>query len=313
MNGEPLAVLVVRPGTAAAREVPIHDRIFVGRECFGIDEQRRVIVDDRRASRNHLEIRLEPERRLAYVIDGSTNGTRLNGVRLERGRPTLLASGDRLTIGGLHLEYRSALMPSPTLSNSAQTARDLTLNRFVTVVGDVIGFSTIAQSTSSEVVLRALDALFGELRRTLTQCHGTLGNLVGDAFFAVWEVGSIPDVPELAMGFATAAVARVRGLGAELGASLGTGQPLRMGWGASIGEAAVTAVTGTVVSIVGDASNVAFRLAALAGRDGRGEVLVTEELAHSLGDRFTFGPLGHLELKGRLGLEPVRALHLAPA
>ena len=42
-----------------------------------------------------------------------------------------------------------------------------------------------------------------------------------------------------------------------------------MGWGVVQGMAALAAMTRSVEAVIGDATNVAFRLAGLAGRDGR--------------------------------------------
>ena len=40
---EPAAVIVVEPGTPAERTVPVTDRLFVGRECVGIDDAHRLV------------------------------------------------------------------------------------------------------------------------------------------------------------------------------------------------------------------------------------------------------------------------------
>ena len=58
----------------------------MGRECSGVDERRRLLIEDASASRNHFEIRIDQQQGVAYVIDTSTNGTRLNGVRLNSGQ-----------------------------------------------------------------------------------------------------------------------------------------------------------------------------------------------------------------------------------
>src|SRR6476469_471714 len=93
------AFLAVYPGTPQERVVPILDRMFVGRECLGVDEEHRLIIDDPAVSRQHLEIRLEPEHDRATLIDNSTNGSRINGVRIGRGTPAPLKPGDRITVG----------------------------------------------------------------------------------------------------------------------------------------------------------------------------------------------------------------------
>jgi adenylate cyclase len=72
---EPLGFLIVDDG-GPQRSVPIFDQMFVGRECVGINESRRLVIRDPEISRNHLEIRLDAVSDQAFVIDISTNGTR---------------------------------------------------------------------------------------------------------------------------------------------------------------------------------------------------------------------------------------------
>ena len=62
----------------------------------------------------------------------------------------------------------------------------------VMVVGDIIGFSTIAETTGDRVLLENIDRLYAGLRQILARHHGTLSNYVGDAFFATWEAAA-PD------------------------------------------------------------------------------------------------------------------------
>ena len=90
---EPLAYLVVDHG-GPERSVPIFDQLFVGRECVGISELRRLVINDPEISRTHLEIRLDAAGDQAFVIDTSSNGTSLNGVRLERAVPLQIRPGD---------------------------------------------------------------------------------------------------------------------------------------------------------------------------------------------------------------------------
>ena len=100
-------VLVVNPGSEAEIALPIHDRLFIGRECGGIDAGRRYLIDEEAVSRTHLELRFDAARDQAWAIDRSTNGTRVNGARIERSVQLLLRPGDRLTVGSVEFELRS--------------------------------------------------------------------------------------------------------------------------------------------------------------------------------------------------------------
>src|SRR5207302_4945826 len=103
-QAEPLAFLAVSPGTGLEKVVPIFDSLFVGRECIGIDDDHRLLIDDPEVSRSHLAIRLDADREGATAVDLSTNGTRLNGTRLEKAQPDALRRGDRTLAGSDELE-----------------------------------------------------------------------------------------------------------------------------------------------------------------------------------------------------------------
>ena len=84
------------------------------------------------------------------------------------------------------------------------------------------------------------------------------------------------------------------------------GGPLRMGWGVALGPAAVSQLTGMLVTVLGDATNVAFRLSGLAGRDGRPGVLVTDAVHRATSAAFAFTPPSAIQVKGRS--QPVQVL-----
>lgn len=77
--------------TVEGREIPLTgDRVVLGRsrECD-------VRLTDANVSRRHAEVRHEDDE--FWIVDlGSTNGTELNGNRIQRAR---LADGDRITLG----------------------------------------------------------------------------------------------------------------------------------------------------------------------------------------------------------------------
>ena len=79
------------------REVPITvDRAVIGRsrECD-------VRLADTNVSRRHAELRREES--AYWIVDlGSTNGTELNGKRVERAR---LSDGDRITLGSTDVVF----------------------------------------------------------------------------------------------------------------------------------------------------------------------------------------------------------------
>src|ERR1700710_3091642 len=196
---EPLGHLVVVEPDGSDRRVPIIDQLFVGRACTGISEARRLVINDPEISRTHLEIRLDATGDQAYVIDTSSNGTLLNGVRLERAAPLLIRPGDEIRIGDLVLIFRSqrfAAVPGRVVQS--------TLARFgksamVMVVGDIVNYSTISHVTDESIMARGLHTLWRQLGGVLRAHRGTLSHYAGDALFAVWELNTLPDAAELAI------------------------------------------------------------------------------------------------------------------
>jgi hypothetical protein len=74
------------------------DPVLIGR-----DPQNDVVLDDRRVSRKHAEIRLRLGRYTLYDLQ-STNGTYVNGRRVAE---RVLDDGDRISVGGLELVFRA--------------------------------------------------------------------------------------------------------------------------------------------------------------------------------------------------------------
>jgi adenylate cyclase len=300
-----LALLVLDPGSPGELAVPVHERLFVGRECAGIEASRRLIIDDETVSRNHFEIRLDVQDDRALVVDTSTNGTRLNGSRIERAAPVLLRPGDRLTVGKRVLEFRSDHFRGGGAADRYQTLKQVELTSLAMVVGDIITYSTISQYTDDIVLMGDVNRVYGELCEILNKHKGTLNNYVGDAFFAIWEVEQDPEAARNAVRFALEASQRVHDVGSSLALRDPNGDPVRMGWGVALGKAAVSSMTGMLVAVLGDAANLAFRISGIAGRDGRDEVVVTSSLYEATKGDFAFGPPEEVTVKGRTGTETV--------
>jgi adenylate cyclase len=313
------AVVVVAPDREDERAVPVRDRLFVGRECAGVDDGHRLLIHDPTISRTHLEVRLDFERDQAWLTDHSTNGTRLNGRRIERFVPVRIRSGDRVLLGKTELEFRSPRFVGsdnrkPVSLDGMTTIHQAIVTEMVMVVGDVISFSTIAENTDDQVLLANIERLFARLLGILDRHHGTLANYAGDAFFATWEAGSGEGVTSkgarAAVAFALEAAATVPLVAATLELRDPEGGPVRMGWGVSSGPAAVSGRNGPLVTVLGDATNVAFRLSGIAGRDGSPEVLVTGDVHRKIETGFAFTPLPAVQVKGRRKLVEVLGVGL---
>ena len=303
--GEPLADLVVVGDGGSERKVPIFDQLFVGRECAGISESRRLVIDDPEISRTHLEIRLDAAADQAFVIDTSSNGTLLNGVRIERAVLLPIRPGDEIRIGDVSLTFRSQRFTTVARIAPRRTRARIDMTPMVMVVGDIVNYSTISQVTDEAVMARSLHTLWHQLGDALRAHHGTLSYYAGDALLAVWQLGRLPDAVERAIDFALAANRLVEELGPELPLRSPDGSPIHMGWGVVQGKAALAAMTRSADAVIGDATNVAFRLSGIAGRSGRAAVMVTGTVHHAVAAQFTWGVSELVEIKGRSGMETV--------
>jgi class 3 adenylate cyclase len=290
----------------AERHVPIFDQLFVGRECAGISETRRLVIPHPEISRTHLEIRLDAVGDQAFIIDTSTNGTQLNGIRLERAVPRPIRPGDEIRIGDISLTFRSERFTAASaIANPGLTRTRISQAAMVMVVGDIINYSTISQVTDEGIVARSLHTLWHEVGGVLQAHQGTLNHYAGDAIFAIWEASRFSDAAERAIDFAVAANRLVEELGPGLPMRGPDGSPIHMGWGVVQGMVALAAMTRSVEAVIGDSTNVAFRLAGVAGRNGRAAVMVTSGVRRLVEAQFAWGDGEQVELKGRRGAETV--------
>jgi adenylate cyclase len=301
---EPPAYLVVNDGQSE-RRVPIFDQLFVGRECAGISEARRLVLPGAEISRTHLEIRLDVAADQAFVIDTSSNGTSINGARSERAVLLPIKPGDEIRIGDVALTFRSQGFTTVQAIDPKRTQARIGRAAMVMVVGDILNYSTISQVTDEQVMAQSLHTLWNQIGGVLLAHRGTLNHYAGDAIFAVWEVARFPDAAARAIDFALAANRLVDDLAPELPLRGPDGLPIHMGWGVVQGMAALAAMTRSVDAVIGDATNVAFRLSGLAGRLGRATVLVTSGVHSAVAEQFTWGTSESVEIKGRHGMETV--------
>ena len=74
-----------------------------------------------------------------------------------------------------------------------------------------------------------------------------------------------------------------------------------MGFGIGLGRAAVSMMAGAIVTVVGDATNVTFRLSGIAARSGWPDVVVTDAVYSLAAEDFSFAGPADVEVKGRAG------------
>ena len=294
----PTAWVTVAPGTKDERIVPLTGRLLIGRECAGVEPERRLIFDDPQISRDHVELRSEPGR-ASVLVDMSTNGTWVNGRRVERGELIAIADGDRMELGGQELVFHLSEPGAPVVPETRETVLSFGVMRMAIVVADVVGYTTLTEAHGGHEVAAISDELFAALNRLLPEHGGTVVNYIGDAILAGWDVDRDPGAVEKAIRYALAGHELVTERAARLPLRAADGDPLRMGWAVTLGEAASGRPSATRQTVHGDAVNLAFRLSGLAARDDLPPILVTEQAAALAPDAARYGEPQELRVKGR--------------
>jgi adenylate cyclase len=300
------AWVVLGAETPNERAVPVEGRLLVGRECLGADQSKCLIVEDPLVSRDHFEIRTDATGG-PVLVDLSLNGTRVNGRRVERSEPIALHNGDRIEFGATELRFRAPIEGVLQKSLRGSTILETGAARLAIVVGDIVGYTAMTERHGGVAVAEMVSSLFGDLRRLVRRHRGTISNYIGDAIFAAWDFDRDPAAPADAVSFALAANELVRRRAHEVTIGLDDETPLRMGWAVTLGEAGVGMLSPAREGIHGDAINLAFRLAAMAARDGRPPVLVAADAAAAAPEVARYGDIRQLAAKGRTTEASVRA------
>ncbi|HFC12014.1 MAG TPA: FHA domain-containing protein [Anaerolineae bacterium] len=102
------AMLLIQPDGAAVSQRPLSNHVMT----IGRDSRNDLVLDTELVSRIHA--RLEYEQGYWHIVDlGSTNGTFLNGQKLEAYSPQLINCADQLNVGNFQLTLASTKGESP--------------------------------------------------------------------------------------------------------------------------------------------------------------------------------------------------------
>jgi class 3 adenylate cyclase len=297
--------LVVAPGGRYERTVRVNERVHIGRECAGIDASRRILVDDPSVSRDHAEVQVVSGS--AFLVDHSTNGTRVNGRRVERGERVPLLDGDRLTVGDVDIVLRATEVQLEP-DDARRTIVAETIEPCVVMVGDLVGYTRLTELHGAAAVAAAVDGLFTELRRLVVGHLGTVNNFAGDAILAIWERGADSGPAEAAVR-CVLDCARYAAQAATLAPlRYEDGGAIRFGWAVTAGDVATSHPSPARVTVHGDPVNLAFRLAGRAGRDELAPILIGAEVADLAPNAAAYGSPFEMQVKGRRSSAAVREL-----
>ncbi len=298
------------------QSILVQDRIYIGRTCTGVPVDRRILIAEPNVSRDHAVITFFGG--ILTIKDTGRNGTRLNGVRITSSVEHPLKNTDVLEIGTLTFHVASTPGHEHSFSGESATSETQTvaLEEYVThLVADVRGFSTFSQHSHSSDVYEVMSEIFAFLSKAVHAHRGTVKDYAGDAIFAYWEHGD-KEASQQAVCACRAARKQLldcNRLITSLSGQSDTG-PLRIGWGISTGKVTLAhyGLRNDNVAVVGDSTNLAFRLSSLANKTLTSPIILCENTARLVTDTLSVTSVGHVHTKGRTGKEHVYSLDDMP-
>jgi adenylate cyclase len=287
------------------RDLEVVDKIFVGRGCRGIEASKRIIVEDPRVSRDHAIISTTGLG--LQITDMSKNGVWVNDVRVAAGSSQGLKDGDIIRIGDALLCVRC---PGLALfDEDMERTRSGPIEMIVTsLVADVRGFSALSQRENSSQVYGLMKDIFGTLTTIVRDFKGTIKDYVGDAVYAFWDHGFQPSKGHALLA-CRAALQQLQALD-QMGSSALSGrypaaEGLPMGWGITTGKVTMAHYSSRAadLALVGDATNLAFRLSSMANKDFATPIAMCSQTADLVQDTLSLVDLGFFTIRGRTGQE----------
>ena len=296
------------------QRLTIVDKIFIGRSCKGVDPQKRILVRTAQVSRDHAVISRRGKE--LKIKDMSKNGTWINGIRLAAGASCNLADHDVISLGGVSFQVFA--------SKDITVVRDqaiLTDGTMVTptevvvtnVVADVRKFSAFSQAQASSDVYALMKEIFDAFNTIIYKFKGTIKDYAGDAVYAFWDhhVEPIKKQAVLACQAAIEQTQTIAQIRANLSGKNIAADNLQMGWGITTGKVTLSHYGSRAadLALVGDCTNLAFRLSGMANKDLSQKIVICSQTAELVRDDLALKDLGTVSIKGRKGKEHVFALH----
>ena len=219
-----------------------------------------IVLDDQRVSRRHAMLYRTQDGSFYVVDEGSSNGTLVNGVRINL--PTRLADGDCVTIGSLDLHFHQpTTVPStaPRTDTRPTTIimhESVEIHRFAILVADMRGFTRLSEAIPVKELTEIMNQWFRESTQCIKQRRGTVDKFLGDCVYARWEANVKP--AEVLIQTLDAACELNRATNRLNESYPHLPQRLSLGVGINIGSAALGTEQGRTA--IGDAVNLTFRL-----------------------------------------------------
>ena len=298
------------------QHLEIADKVFIGRSCKGVEPQKRILVQDAQVSRDHAVISRRGEH--LRITDRSKNGTWVNGTRLAAGASSNLVDGDTISLGefSLRVFYPENVTHVTDAAILTDGTRVTPTEIIVTnVVADVREFSTFSQAHASSDVYALMKEILDTFSAIVYNYKRTIKDYAGDAVYAFWDhaVEPISKQAVLACQAAIQQTQTINEIRAKLSGKNIAADNLQMGWGITTGKVTMSHYGSRAadLALVGDCTNLAFRLSGLANKELSEKIVVCSQTAELIRNDLKIKDLGAVAIKGRTGKEHVFALKLA--
>ena len=292
----------------------IVDKVFIGRSCKGVDPQKRILVQDAQVSRDHAVVSRRAEH--LKITDRSKNGTWVNGIRLAAGASSEIADGDTIKVGEFtfrvcYPENITDIKDTGILTDGTRvTPTEIMVTN---VVADVRDFTTFSQDHASSDVYALMKEIFDKFSAIVYQFKGTIKDYAGDAVYAFWDhdLEPIKTQAVLACQAAIKQTQTINDIRAQLIGKNLAAENLQMGWGITTGKVTLSHYGSRAadLALVGDCTNLAFRLSGLANKELSEKIVICSQTAALVGDELAVKDLGPVSIKGRTGQEHIFALN----
>ena len=296
------------------QHLEIVDKVFIGRSCKGVDPQKRILVQDEQVSRDHALISRRAEQ--LQITDRSKNGTWVNGIRLAAGASSYLGDGDTIRLGefSLRVFYPENVTDVTDAAILTDGTRVTPTEIIVTnVVADVREFTTFSQENASSDVYALMKEIFDTFSAIVYNFKGTIKDYAGDAVYAFWDhaVEPISTQAVLACQAAIQQTQTINEIRTKLSGKNIASDNLQMGWGITTGKVTMSHYGSRAadLALVGDCTNLAFRLSGLANKELSEKIVICSQTAELIRNDLKIKDLGNVEIKGRAGKEHVFGLN----
>jgi len=144
-----------------------------------------LVLDQAGVSRSHAMLQPGPGGGHLLADLRSTNGTYVNGLRLEQARP--LRDGDTILIGEATLIYRRRQVQAEAHDAGQTTSVQIYSGPCWLLLVDVIGFTGHTQKVGNQAAAEDFKKWLECVRPVLAQYDATINSYLGDAIFAYWR------------------------------------------------------------------------------------------------------------------------------